>query len=439
MSNLPPPSLLITPDTRRRLQQRYEEAVRHIAQRPCDFARVHELLAECLRADPGNILYLDALLANLRQWQSKRGRSWLPSWLGGVKKYLASAKDPQSTELLLHRAPELLLRESDSPTMLRELADAAGACDFDEVELRYLFEARQRAPDDAQTLRHLARALTRQGRFDEALGPWSAVLAQQPDAEATQAVEDLKGAAECADKPTPMKSDENANPNEAEQSLQLARSMRAQGLLHGADHYLARAQFAGGGDLRILEERELLRMAHSERRLEIARRRAVSDPHPKAQALVAKLRQEHNRLEIDVFHVRSERHPGDASLRLELARRLKQAGNYSGAIERLEEARAEERLAADVLLELGECWQHLRQFGKAFDFYRQTVELSAASSGGSHPPLPAPHATLLAALYRIGVLAAAMDQPAEAKTALTRLVAIDPGYKDAQQRLDNLH
>ena len=59
---------------------------------------------------------------------------------------------------------------------------------------------------------------------------------------------------------------------------------------------------------------------------------------------------------------------------------LKRAGNYSGAIQRLEEAhalaetRADKSLAAEVLLELGECWQHLRQFGKALEFYRQAVE-----------------------------------------------------------------
>ena len=81
MPDPPPPSLLITPDMRRRLQQRYEEAVRLIANRPCDFARVHELLADCLRTDPGNILYLEALFANLQQWNPKAHRSWLPNWL----------------------------------------------------------------------------------------------------------------------------------------------------------------------------------------------------------------------------------------------------------------------------------------------------------------------------------------------------------------------
>ena len=58
--------------------------------RPCgspasqepDFRRIHDLLAECLRADPGNILYVDALLANLRRRQAakQRGRWWKPWW-----------------------------------------------------------------------------------------------------------------------------------------------------------------------------------------------------------------------------------------------------------------------------------------------------------------------------------------------------------------------
>ncbi len=441
-------SLLITPDTRRRLQQRYEEAVRLSALRPCDFARVHLLLAECLRTDPGSILYLDALLANLRRWSPKAHRAWLPNWLRGAKKAKISANDSGCPDDWLRSAPALLREGYDDATVLGQLAAAAGTCDFDEVELRYLFEARHRAPDDPPTLRHLARALTRQGLFEEAVGPWFAVLALEPDAEATQAAEDLRGAAECDERPTAIGSVEDASPNEAERSLQLARSMRTEGLLHGADHYLARAQFAGGGDLRILEERELLRVAHSQRRLEIARRRAVSDPHPKAQALVARMEQEHNRLEIDIFHLRNERHPDDFSLRLELARRLKRAGNYSGAIGRLEEVRADDRLAAEVFLELGECWQHLRQFGKAIELYRKAVA-AAEREGEARPregeapaepdaptdPTPRP---LVGALYRIGVLAAAMNDPIEAKAALVRLVALEPDYKDARQRLDNL-
>jgi hypothetical protein len=41
-------------------------------------------------------------------------------------------------------------------------------------------------------------------------------------------------------------------------------------------------------------------------------------------------------------------------------------------------------------------------------------------------------------LYRVGVLAAAMGKTSEAREALMRLMALDAGYKDACQRLDNL-
>jgi hypothetical protein len=88
-----------------------------------------------------------------------------------------------------------------------------------------------------------------------------------------------------------------------------------------------------------------------------------------------------------------------------------------------------------VLLELGECWQHLRQFGKALEFYRQVAEREDRSGETRAGAAPLP---LVGALYRIGVLAAAMEQPVDAKAALMRLVALVPDYKDARQRLDKL-
>src|SRR5688572_12847257 len=77
----PPPQLLISPDLRRRLQQRYEEAARLSAKSKADLARVHSLLAECVSADPGNLLYVDAMLANLRRREAQPGRSWWRRWL----------------------------------------------------------------------------------------------------------------------------------------------------------------------------------------------------------------------------------------------------------------------------------------------------------------------------------------------------------------------
>jgi tetratricopeptide (TPR) repeat protein len=303
--------------------------------------------------------------------------------------------DHATAQAVLRRAPDLLQQLPSAPGLLLGLAAAAAACELDQAEVRYLRLATEFSHDDTRALRLLARALTRQGQFDEAVCQWSRLLAVAPDAEVQQAADDLREAAtqECADKA------------------------------------LAQASASAGEDLAIRRQREDLRLRHAGQQVETARRRAAHDHHPKAQALVGQLEAELLRQEIEILHLRCERLPGDMHLRLELAGKLKQAGNFSGAIQRLEEALHDPRLAAEVQLELGECWQHLRQFDKSLDYYRQ-ARAAAESSGELRP--------LVAALYRVGVLAAAMGKVDEAREALKRLLAFDPHHKDTRQRLDNL-
>jgi tetratricopeptide (TPR) repeat protein len=314
-------------------------------------------------------------------------------------------------------APELLWNANWSKgqgqgDLLRDLAAAAERCDFDEVELRYLGAARALAPDDVQTLRSLARALTRQGYFEDAVGPWFAVLALVPDdAEAAQATEDLRGAGE----------------------------------LTSVEGQLAQEHAAAGGDLVILERREQARLRHSEERMAIAARRAKHDPHPKAQTLVARLAGEHERFAIEILNLRVERLPEAVELRLELARRLKGISNFSGAVQRLEEAlrlaesRPEAESAAELttatLIELGECWQHLRQFAKALDYYEQAVAKSAAAKMAGEPGRGEGWKL---AHYRSGVLAAALGKIDLATQRLAAIVSADKTYKDAAERLDRL-
>ena len=114
-----------------------------------------------------------------------------------------------------------------------------------------------------------------------------------------------------------------------------------------------------------------------------------------------------------------------------MARRLKRAGNYSGAIQRLEEAL---KLAANepaALLELGENWQHLRQFAKALDFYQQAIDQAGAAADCDIR-------LLNLARYRAAVLATALGQRGCCPRHLAAIVAVDPAFKDARERLDKL-
>src|SRR4029079_1086995 len=64
----------ITPAQRQRLQKLWEEARGLIARRPRqqeDAERIQTQLVECVATDPGNTVYLDALLMNLRELSPK--------------------------------------------------------------------------------------------------------------------------------------------------------------------------------------------------------------------------------------------------------------------------------------------------------------------------------------------------------------------------------
>lgn len=434
MASDPPPSLLMTPDRRRRLSQLFAEARQLAAQPRPDLRQVHNLLAQCVAADPGNIVYLDELLANLKRRGPQRPDWWSRlAALWPAKRAIVSAlTESSSPQEWLQAAPTLLWDEPQNPIQLRRLAAAAAEFEFDEVEFRLLSLARQLGPDDPGTLRDLARALTRQGRFEESVGPWHAVAAlSEGDVEAEQAIEDLRLAMRAAD----LQPLENGQSSEDEEEispalLAQAKSTFSEGRLAAAEHLLSQAQAAQGADLAILAERHSVRLAASAQRVEIARLRAQHDDDRRAQALVHRLEDDHRRLEIELLALQTERYPGDIGLRLRLAERLRQARNYSGAIHALDEVLRAGSPNFQVLLALGECRQQLRQFDQALQYYLEAIDLTDNS--------PENHDGVLLARYRAGVLAAAMGQAALAREQFATIVSQRPDYRDVRQRLDGL-
>jgi tetratricopeptide (TPR) repeat protein len=278
----------------------------------------------------------------------------------------------------------------------------------------------------------LAEALSRQGRFDEAVAEWGRLLSLAPgDAAATAALGVLQPpASQIPNEFTALRHAWKNQPGNSEAGLKLADALIAAEQFAEAEQVLADVQSAAGADLKVLEEREKLQMAKSSQRLAIARRWKDHDSHPKAKALLTQLESEHERLEIEIWNSRTERMPNDWAVRLELARRLKQVGNFSGAIQRLEEAQNLKVNHPAALIELGECFQHLRQFEKALELYEQAVSKAESLSPSDE--------VLKLARYRTGVLAAALGQRTFARQHLEALVATDPDYKDARQRLDKL-
>jgi tetratricopeptide (TPR) repeat protein len=445
-----PTALVIKPDLRKRLQQRYEEARRLSTRALADRGEIHALLAECLRADPGNILYLDTLLANLEQIKAQQPRnnsllSRFGDWLRGNQKAapalpeavkidsgIEESPKAESAELaMLRSAPDMLWKSLGSAEVLRQLAEAAGKCELEEVEERYWQVAAAAAPQDAEMARGQARAFCRRGKFSEAVGAWENVLRlQEGDQEATTALSDLSPPDEQQEDWKPLSRSWQDAPHNVDTGMRLADALIRGGLFREAEQVLTDLQSAAGADLQVLDKRESLQMARSAHRLAIAKRRARSDSHPKAKSLSAQLSAEHKRLELDIYNLRCERLPEDWAIRLEAARRLKRIGNYSGAVHRLVEAL---QLNADepaLLIELGECWQHLRQFQRALDYYDKAAAKAKSIESGSE--------VHKLANYRLAVLATAMGQKEFARSRFRAILKADEHFKDARDLLDKL-
>jgi tetratricopeptide (TPR) repeat protein len=185
---------------------------------------------------------------------------------------------------------------------------------------------------------------------------------------------------------------------------------------------------ASGNDLKFqerLEDVEILRKKHQ---LAVAEQRAGKDGEDEAQQLAKQLRDDLNRFEWEIFYARAERYPRDLEIKFQLGIRLKRLGKLREAMECFEATlRLPARLPGSAL-EMGECWQRMKEYSKALDCYRQAAERSTPEQIGLRK----------LALYRAGVLGAGLHNLEAAEKYFGELLELDADYKDAASRLDKI-
>lgn len=389
---------------RRQLQERFEQAVRLLDRDRSSISAAAQILAECVAADPGNLIFLDNFLISvklLRQTQS-RTRRWLSvvAWprRRAWRLLVASKNWPQ----VLSAGPNFLVASPSDLATFRALAEASSATRMPDAELRYLRAALELAPADGDLNSQAAWAFQRAGFFDDAAACWRAVLGST-------------GSHTDADKFLPL--------------LTAAHD-------EAAVRQLFRSAAESGGDLQTREQLEALAVARQQRQLETAERLAALDSHPQSQGLVEQMRMEVNRQELDFFRRRSERYPTDLPLKLELGERLKRAGNYAEAIKCFEPLAANIELRARALLEMAECQQMLRRFPRALAAYQEAIALLPLLIGDAADKESAERAKRIR--YQAAVLAISLGEPSLGQAWLREVCAVDSGYKDAQDRLDKL-
>lgn len=333
-------------------------------------------------------------------------------------------------------------------------------------------------PEDIEAAREAARSLARGGRFDEAIQGWHrveeldpfdpeparmiAVLtlkkARQPevkgnDKKATPTCDQESSSppalasAPTSPEPTPAAApprpprtlvltrrqqleQEVANrPQDESNYLELAELYLAERRTYEAQRTLIRAMEVCR-DLRIVERLEDVNMMRAKEQVKLAEDRVAAEKSPAAQDDLDRLREESYRLELEIYRTRCGRYPEDKRLKFQLGLRLKQIGEFREAIEPLQAGLEFPEIRATASLEIGEILQRHQLFPKALQCYRQAAQMAAGDEDQQ--------TCRKRALYRAGVLAAAMTLNDAARGYFMELAKMDPGYRDVRTRLDKL-
>jgi tetratricopeptide (TPR) repeat protein len=462
----------LTTAVRQRLQKLFEHAQRCRDKNDYDYA--NQLFSQCVAEDPANLIYLQSFLANL---QSKYGDKKKGAKLAGLKikshrsRLARSSSRGEWLAAFQAGCAALTLNPWDIPTLLA-MAKACDELGIDECQLYCLRWAMDVDAKDIAVNRQAALTLQRMGQFDQAIACWHRVEQAKPyDDEALQAISRLsveKTIHEGGYDPEMLKNDSSdeskerisvarfskaaeevpddglspeerlqaalaADPTQIENYLNLADIMIHGDRLDEAEKLLQRGLSAsGGGDLNIRERLEdiLLRQVHHQ--LAVAQQRHNQQPTEETQQQVQHFRKLANQRELEIYAVRADRDPGNARLKFELGLRLKRAGKIKEAITTLQAARGDSKRQAQVLLELGECFQKIEQYKLALANYEQAEQAAQQSTEEADSDIRR------LALYRAGVLATGMRELDRAEKHLTELAGLDFGYRDVSDRLDKL-
>ena len=458
----------ISPATRRRLEQCFDTGTKNTSTGNYDYAT--ELLAQCVTVDPGNQKYAQAFLGNLyRKYNNnKKGITLASVRSAGSRASMMNAHRKKDWLGVIKSGYEILKLNPWDVAALLQIAKAASEMKLVEAQLTYLKAAQTADPKSAEVHRECALALKIIGQFDQAISCWVKVdqLTKGGSEEAQHQITELQveksmgmgglrresDAADSGDegakagsamapqggrvkrtRAEELEANIAASPGEINPYSELAEIHVKDINWAEAEAVLQRGLQATGGDMRLREQLEDIQLRRARQNLLVAERRAADSNTEENKKLVLQLRGELNRQELDIFRGRVERYPTNTGWKYELGLRLKRAGNFNEAIKMFQEARGDPKHRGIVLLDLGECFQQIKQFRLAMQHYAQAVD-----------EMPEKEVDLRKkALYRAGVLAMGLAEHdesvmADAEKYLTQLAALDFSYKDVSERLDKI-
>lgn len=456
----PQPSPSLSPPERSRLAQCFQHGTQSLAKN-IDYAI--EMFAVCAVGDPANAVFLQHFLGALRlKYAGKKGGGLSSLWGAGGRAGLRKLAAAGKWRDVITQGIEIIRTNPGDYGALLAMAEAAGRAGFVDAQRVYLKAALDAAPADLEVNRRCADFLAGFGEYDQAVACWMRIknikgMADEAErqikhlqvertihagegltgrkgspapgaAPAETQATDSAPAQTSADRRTVLLQAITKNPTGIEPYLELADLVERDGSLEEAEKVLAKALAASGNDLKVREHVEDRHLRWARNRLHLAEKRLAESDTADNRRAVERLRAAHLKHEIEVFAARTTRYPENVTWKYELAMRLKAAGNHAEAIRHFQDVLQDARRKGAVALELGECFQKIRQYPLAMRNYQVAVESLTDRELDLRKR----------ALYRAGVLATGLDDVDSARKYLSALAELDFAYRDVAQRLDKL-
>ena len=449
----------ISEKKRRFLQQCFEKGSTLSSKGDFDYA--DQMFRQCVSGDPGNLIYTQNLLTNLKKKynNNKKGAKMAGLRTTGAKARLKNAQRKKNWVDAIKAGLECLHYNPWDTATLTDIAKSCEELEASDVQIEYLKLALEGNIKDASLNRAAATAFAKVARFDEAIACLERIAANQPNnQELAREIGQMtvnktihKGGYEHAESSLDVSVEKQAQEQltggamELSEEQQLRREIRRHpeevtNHINLSDYFFKLEDFEAAeqvmveaveitGSIRATEELEDIQLHRAQLELLRAKKRAKETQKRDDADLYRRMKDELNKRELAVFAARSERYPGDLKIKFELGMRLKRAGNYEQAIREFQQARNDNDRAARASLETGECFQQIRQTRLALDAYVAAIENCKSSSDQETKKL---------SLYRAGWLSMKLQDNDRAEKFLSELAGIDFGFRDVATLLDKV-
>ena len=482
----PPPESNLSPADRERLQKLYNHGSQQMLKASFDYANT--MFTQCVLGDPGNVAYFKTFLANLKKKYGDKKKKGMFSMFSGSNIKKTVARKP---EQVLQAGVEALAANPWDAATLLAMGGVCVELGHHDVAIECYRAAVESEPGNYEANHTCCMALREIAAFDEAIACAYRMLKIKPnDQVAGKLVKDItvertihKGkyamgdSQQIRDTVAAMKAPDTdgedvmgrpltyveqvekrikKNPTDLANYMELAQYFYQGGDYEQAEKYYTetvkltkseqpdmierlldaqKQKFAAKivslpEDARKFKEKALELKAQFEKQKTAAIRDEfykTKEKYEQAKKELETIQQDFDQKNMELARHRIKFHPAHAGYHFEYGELLRKNGEIKEAIAEFQLAKADVSRKGDCLFNLGQCFEHIKQFKLAMSHYQEAIAELADTDENKKE-----------ALYLAAKLALELNDEATAEKYGHKLAAIDFSYKDVGDLLDKV-